>query len=706
MKQITLKHIHFQTWEGSMKNFLTKLNLAVLATVVLFLAATSSYAQDFLNNAGGTYNAADDAVIRMKNASGNFTGADQLGVDATTRIPGIVEWANDNAQDVQADLYYTSLATSGTGTKTFLGNAYILLEYLPTGGNRDYTTNSTTITYQAASGNQEIAGENTGNGTGYYILAMEAAGTKEVPTTTTTEVYQQMTHADGDLTINGTLTLADVSAASTAAIVNNNNTFNLSSGQINFSGTFTNNSASGGGVNINGGTAIYEGDYTNTDGNLTIASAATMQVQSAFTRAAGTFAFDDASNFHYTGGTQTMLGNDAVDFVSYGNFFVQGTDAKTAGGNLQINGDLTVEQEVDMDAGGSDYVLTMTDGTASYTGGVEVFGKFNRDLSTAAAGAYTYNNENTIVTFETVPTSFQLDVRQQTAPTQASDIDLTQDINRSIVADYVGSGRIESITLLWEASDEDATFTGDPTRARFTEGYDAGQPMQKLIRSGATYTRTVGADPRFVEYSGGTSDGIDLDDTFAAGGTDKQLVPGSDIIITTSAMTIVAVNDGRWTNPDTWDAGILPTAADNVEIEALVYVGIDGPAWGTLATDNTTDEATVYGADAAANSIQINDMGAGSSSALIIGNEDNGAGYVFKTALSGSSGGIDAGFVNDNVNAYTGNANDKTTGAAGIHGLYIQSVTLSSSVETPIFGTAQIDNSGVIWNWGEIELSE
>jgi hypothetical protein len=72
----------------------------------------------------------------------------------------------------------------------------------------------------------------------------------------------------------------------------------------------------------------------------------------------------------------------------------------------------------------------------------------------------------------------------------------------------------------------------------------------------------------------------------------------------------------------------LPSEDDNVEIRHMVYAGIAGPFAGTVATGNTTSEASVYGTNPAANSIIVANL---PNAAFILGNEDNGATYVFRT---------------------------------------------------------------------------
>lgn len=679
----------------------------LLAILLLFAFVSSElFSQNFTNNTGGTYQVGTSTgTIRMRASGGKFDGSAPLGTTSGTRIPGTVVWINSGGSPMTVGAggpyYYTNLGTDGTAQKDFTTDAYISGTYNPQNGNRNY--GSVTIHYDGTSA-QTIAGENSTNGGGYYGLDLTNSGAKSVATGTTVLVTNTFTHSGGALTNDGTFNLSNTAASTSTANITNNGTWNFQgTGTFSNTPTFTNNSGgAGGGVYVTGTGALTFQDFTNTSGAFQLAANTTVYLTGSITRAAGTFTFDCASNFHYSGGAQTILGNVNPDFQNYGNLFLEGTGAKTAGGDISLCEDLSVSQEIDMASGG-DYILTMlnTNGTGNvtYTGNVEVRGKFRWQNMTAST-AYTFNNTNTQVTFSSVPTWFQLDIRQQTTPTNLNNFDPTKDIRRSVTANFNGTGTISSLMIGWEATDEDGSFNGDRNLARFAEGYSSSANHDKLVRSGATYTRSVATDPRYITYSGGSGPGIDLLAS-GGGGTVNQLSDGSNIIITTTPLTIISITNGRWTNPGTWDVGLVPTANDDVEIRHVVWTGIDQAVFGGAAwTDDEIDGSNSGDAGAAANKITIGNY---TGATLVIGNQDPTMGTgerIFRTRLVAATGYGVPGIFNNNTNANSGDGDG--TSATGLNGLWVR----TPGTFTPVLGTLQLTNSGSINNRSIIEIGQ
>jgi hypothetical protein len=683
--------------------------------LVLFLAFAFSeiFAQDFTNNTGGTYQVGSGGgTIRMRSSGGKFNGTAPYG-SATNPVPGTVIWYCSNPMNVGGlhngtnylPTYYTNLGTADAGVKTFLEDVYISGTYNPQGGNRDYTANSVVVTYNGTSGNQTIAGENTGNGTGYYSLVLDGGSTKEVASGSTVTVSNTFTlqNTSGALTNNGTVTLNNTAASTADANITNNGTWNFSgTGTFASTADFTNSATgAGGGVYVNSGAGnVTFNNFANNNGAFQLASGTTVFMNGNFTQTGGTITFDCASNFHYSGGAQTILGNGA-SFASYGNLFLVGTGPKTAGGNVYVCNNLNVSQEVDMAPGANDYILTMlnTGGSAaaSYSGNVEVRGKFRWQNLTPGTN-YTFNNANTQVTFSAAPTWFQLDVRQQTTPTNLNNFQNTTDIKRSITANFTGTGTISSLSLYYEDSDKDGTFNGDENKMRFAEGYSNAANHQKLVRSGATYTRNVSAAPKYVTYSGGSGPGINLIAS-SGGGTVNELSDGSNILLTTTPMTIISVTNGRWTNPGTWDVGLVPTADDDVEIRHVVWTGIDQAVFGGSAwAADEVDGSASGDAGAAANRITIANT---SGATLVIGNQDPTMGTgerIFRTRLVAVSGYSTPGIFNENINANSGDGDGSSS--TGLNGIWVR----PSGQFTPVLGTLQLVNNGSIMNKSIIEI--
>lgn len=147
----------------------------------------------------------------------------------------------------------------------------------------------------------------------------------------------------------------------------------------------------------------------------------------------------------------------------------------------------------------------------------------------------------------------------------------------------------------------------------------------------------------------------------------------------------------------------------------MVYVGIDGPFAGTIggtdevATNNTLREFTAYGTNPAALSIRIiNDNVNWPNASLIIANEDNGAGYKFKT-----KGTVGNTFNNENTAAISGvsfpsNLAKGSYAKSNFNGLWLMygNTNWGTSTDIPTFETYQILNLGSINNEGIIEIGQ
>lgn len=661
--------------------------------------------------------------------------------------------------------YYTNLAVSDGGTtQTYQNNVFVAGTYTPTGANRNYGTY--TFTYNGTTGNQSVPGENTpGNGTGYNNLTLTGASTKSVAASTTATVsgtYDQ-DGTSGAVTNNGSVTLngsggtntiaSDLTNSSTgtwtfsstggangntiSGVITNDGTLNLgagattdsknvvngegSSGKWTFgagaftqsgSVSFTNNAGStaGNGVFLptGAGTVTLVG-FANTTGQFDAVDGTTIDLSGAFTQAGGSITFSCGANFSYTGAAQTILQNGATpSFSQYGNLTFGGTGTITAGGDVNVCKNLTVNQMANFLHTSPDYTLTMLNtgdaGSASYSGlAVELQG--NMKWKNQSSGkTYTYNNTNTTIKYETAPggTYVALDVQPNTAPTQYNNADPSQDVHRRIVATYDGTaGIISDLSLQWYASDETGAgySSANNNLIRFAEGFSSGSPDQKIVRFGASYDHTnAGSTPRYVMYNGGSSgtSSIALDGA-AGGGTVKELSSGSEIILTQAPMDVISVINGRWTNPATWDTGLEPTAADNVHVRTVVWTGIDQAVFsGSAYAVDELDGATGGDGGASANKIYVDNF---SNSCLVIGNNDASMAtakshgeYLFRTRMTNNTTFVE----NDNTNANTGDGDG--TSASGLNGIWVQTTGTSGNYFVPVLGTYTLTNNGSINN--------
>lgn len=708
----------------------------IAALAVVFLPAIyNADAQHFTNNAGGTYTASCNAVIVMKSDTGVFNGTEQLGTSSVTRIEGTVDWAATNPQTVQG-LYYTNLFLSG-GTKTIADGVHVFGEgcatplagypqltggvgYYATSGNRTYLG---TFTYDGDTP-QTIFPENGGPGSNIY-KGLDLAGNGIKNTLADVKVDSNLNvgsttalYTNGNFSLNGTGT-AD------GPISIRGGTFSTTG-----SGTFTANDSitvnPTGGLDL-GSTGIFTlatgqvlriVDSASTPGTFNMNANTAIVVNGSFENTNTTrdnMTFDCTSSFTYSSATpQTILGNSNASASNrYGKLFFAGAGVKTADGSVYTCGDTVSVSGGQIVMGSSvdgPYLLDVLATGKTYS--PIMFASANNDeyiqgrvglSGTIPTGVeFNLNNAQTRVTFDTTAslTAFELDVQPNTAPTNLSNFDNTSDVNRLVKMNFSGTGSLSDLRVGYTSSDL-ASFTGNESKLRPIEGYNASNTGQKLTGGSGLPIVSGATDPRYVELASTT--GMQLI-SGSGGGTIQQLTSGSDLVLTSRPLIFIAVNNGRWTNPGTWDEGAVPDSASNTILRALVYAGIAGPAFGTPSTNNTTPESNVYSSGIMANSIVVDSNY--TNAALIVGNEDNPNSFVFSTQLNGNVEGTEAGFYNNNATANSGDWNNKSTtpGANTVNGLFIS--TIVNSGKTAAFGAAKVINAGTIVNNGKIVVGQ
>jgi hypothetical protein len=741
-----------------MKKGLTnyKLSQGILALILLILCGVEVFAQPiphFTNNANGTYAAGTNGIIRMRGSPtdpGLFDGAVPLGAAAASRIPGRVEWVMvADGQNVQAR-WYTDLYYFG-GAKNVLADVYVFNVYDPSGGGaRTYNA----IFHYDGNGTQPVVpqvvfGEgNTAGGTNHYINVDLLDGLK---------VNNAAVYASGFLTSNAAAGLTD------------NADFTIGTGPSNCAGNITINNCVfkttlDGTMNLNAGaTVLVENTGANSmlnlmstgiftlNGTLTLQSGATpgnlnvgydaatpvaaeLDIPGTFTnqvavgsRTNMTFAATSTVDYQGAGAQAPVANNDGIPAnpkYLYGNLGFHNAGIKTPDGSMFMRGDIlnvsggnVIMGNAIADANVFNLYRSGTAPTVTYSSAnndVYIKGKM-RYYGTLPTGAMLkFNNAQTQLTFSAAPTDYQLDVIPALQPALCSDWAAATDVNRTVRAIFTGTGTISVLRVGYISTE----FTGaNESRMRFFEGYDATQPKQKITIPGFPATNSGAADPRYVNLTGGA--GINLI-AGVGGGTISEMTSNSDIIMGTSTLFITVAN-GRWTNPNTWDEGIIPSANDNALIRHLVYVGIDGPAWGTaggadeVAANNTLREVTPYPTGFAVNQVTISSDVIAlpefptpyPNACLIIGNEDNGAGYKFLTNLSGVIAGYNAGLRNFNklANAAANSGDNKNAALGDVHGLWMSTLNAGTG-NVSIFGTAMITNAGTVQNNTIIEIGQ
>lgn len=721
-----------------MKRLETKLSKLSIVLFIIALNVLVASAQNFTNNTGGTYTAACEAVVRIKSNGGQFDGSAPLGQSTANPIQGTVDWASTGAgQPVQA-LHYTNLFLSG-GTKSIPTGVYVGGSGCPT-PLPGYSVLTNGVGYYATSGDRTYVGTFYYEGTSAQTIFAENGGSTGLNRYNNLDLSGSAKTAGGATTLDGLLAVQSTATLSTnydfalgtgASTADGNITVTGGNFQTTGAGTFT--MSAGHTFDVTGGTLSLNstGHFTQ-NGTLAIGAAAAfamasgsyLDVAGAFTNADAehdNMTFDVTSTVAYTGtgaSQNVLFTSDVAAANNYGNLTFTGAATKNATGNIHTRGNVSVtggivDMGTNYDTGNSFY----TDGTG---GNKITYTSLNNDeyiqgkvvlRGTIGTGiAYTLNNAQTQVTFATAPGDFTMFSVPGVQPDNSADFDLTKDLERNVRIDYSGTaGVISTLKVGYVSSDLDGTFNGNEANLHFEEAWGDASGQRHKVSGGAGIATNSGAtDPRYVQLVTNPSMGLKLDGA-ANGGTIYTLSNNSNIVLTSKPMLFIAVNSGRWTNPNTWDEGAIPSSADNAELRTLVYAGIAGPAFGTPVENNTTPEYTKYGANPIANSITI--PTGHSNASLIVGNEDNGDGYVVKTALSGASGGINAGVYNNNATANSGDWNNKSTvpgvGGATVNGLFISSIKNGVYTVNPvIFGTAQITNAGTITNHQVIEIGQ
>ena len=690
-----------------------KQNTTILSklSILLFIIAMNvlvASAQNFTNNTGGTYTAACEAVVRIKSNTGNFDGSAQLGTTTATPIQGTVDWASTtDGQPVQA-LHFTNLFLSG-GTKSIPDGVYVggagCPDPLP-----GYAQLTGGVGYYATSGDRTYTGTFYYDGTSAQTIFAENGGSTGLNRYNNLDLSGSDKTAGGAITLDNALTVASTATLTTGSNFTVGNGASTADGNItitggNFqttgTGTFAMNTAST--FDVTGGTLSLNstGHFTE-NGSLAIGATGALALGAgSYLDVAGSFTntdlqhdnmtFDVTSTVAYTGtGTSqnVVFTSNAAPGNNYGILTFTGAATKTATGDVYSRSNVSVTGGyVDM---GSDYGTGHSFYTDATGGNKISFNSPNNDEyiqgkvvlnGTIGTGtAYTLNNAQTQVTFNTVPDcpspSFTMFVVPGVQPDNTADFDITRDLKRNVIIDYCGTaGILSNLRIGYVSSDKDATFTGLEGNMRFEEAWsDNAGDRHKVTGGAGIATNSNGIDPRYVQLVTDPTKGLLLNGA-ANGGTIYSLSQNSNIVLTSKPMLFIAVNSGRWTNPNTWDEGIYPSSTDNAELRTLVYAGIAGPAYGTVASGNTTTETSIYGANPIANSITV--PTGYTNSSLIVGNEDNGDGYVIKTALTGTSGGIAAGVYNNNATTNAGDWNVKTTTPGGgntVNGLFISSI--------------------------------
>ena len=673
--------------------------------IIRFVSSSSNFENNGTDNTGGfLYGVKNDGVFEFTNTTtGNyFTGTEALGSDAAHRVPGTVRYAATTSttptQKVQG-AYYTHLTLRGNAGKNVEDGVYVFGTYLVEGSSGNRTYNGT-FHYDGdgSLGVQTIFAENGASaGTNRYNnLDLLDNATKQIAAGDQVILDGALTHSGGMLYILGELDLGTTAQSNAPIGLDDvNAVLKTGSGQATYSGgvTVTNGTvqsdAGAGKVLIPAGATLALGNSANAQ--VSFADGTVLEIAGTFTNAYGA-----ATNLNFACGSTVIYSGAAgqtivptVETNPYGNLIATSAN-KTAGGDVYLCGELTLNSaNINMGAN----TLTMLDVSkaANFVGGLEeVIGamqrKANATYGTFAIGTdYVFNNAHTKLNFTNGTFDnddiFGFNVQPGTNPNQ---YDVTKDINRKVTWNYANTGTDWVATLEVAYLDAELPPGADESTVRF---YEASPTDVEKMSTGQPYDRTgTTATLSYVSLPGIKPTSASVDGT-----PDTYFASGNDVLLRTGPAIIYAVENGRWSNPNTWDEGAEPTPIDQVVIDGYtVHVGFTRPN-----LDNWGDDET-YPTQLAS---QVT-IGSSPNSALVFGPPEdpwtNGPKPTYYAFPSGTNIIIN----NNTVSAcYNTSSADFTTFAGNdnpANGLVV--------FEGATVRTTTITNNGLISNGGVIEV--
>lgn len=604
-----------------------------------------------IDNSSGTIQF-DGTGTEFTDETGDPAGAGALGVSDANRITGLTRYSHTGAvnQTVQSR-YYSNLNMGSAANKQFPTVVWVSNSYTVDAGSgsRDYATNSNNFIYDGTSTNsttQTILGESAAGGTnGYYNLTFDGDALKVILNGTTARssnsisvnagtsgqgiTIQGILQADtdfnqaagaGQIFVDGSVGTASLSFGSNLASIGSN--VNMISGtgaaQV-FTGTGGAQVEDGADVTVTSGTFfVNDGDLILAAGNsksftlvndptnnaIIVASGRTFTVNGGgFVNQAvvGTrtnMDFADGSAVVYNDGGQ-VVGTDVSN--PYDDIFVTGTAVGAESTTININGDVNVyDNNFDVASSSATVHMLNSAANANYGSGIEIAGVMSRDLDGTTA-TYTFNNEATTVDIDAGSANVSqvaLDVRPAT---NNSDYDAVRDVNRTINFYYTSSDTFTANILY---AYQDGTVGADENP---TGGADYENTLRGREDLGGTNTEKI-ATGTAVERNNTTSPfkTVYIQDIRRNGDTGgptvfAQVANGGLVFLRGGPTTFISINDGRWSNPGTWDEGEQPGPEDIAVIRDNVHIGYERSVDGFTTDEdvhisgftNYTDKSTI-----------------------------------------------------------------------------------------------------------------
>ncbi len=604
----------------------------IVSCALFFLGCASLLAQHFINDRTGVFLNSTGAILRFRTANGElrnenptppevrnngtieflgitnrFTGGAALGVLESLRIGGLVRYASTSAtetQQVQAR-WYSNLALAGSAAKRLPDAIYVGGEtaqtgvFTASGGFRSY---SGTFFYDNLEAQTLLGGEdyqhieiargrapkrisegtsvrtrgsfrqNASNNAGLQVYGSLEIGTDGL--------FPKTTSSAGHIEI-GTTSGVSVHSTLSAQMLINAGSLNVGVQELRvYAGLLaTRLGAASMLIETNSTLRLYAPNAS-TSGSLRLSAAGNVLTVSGTMRndlPSGTNAsFHPESTVRYNSSTTQSLMPTSLTHP-YGNLTLETSDKtvqplfgqQTATqANIAILGTLRVQSSL-VDMGNGELTMLNPSTQALFTGFAEVQGAMRRFLSSTIQ-TYTFNNAATRFTRTSgaLPRTMTLTIlpRQEPAVYEAQ-----RDVRRRLRWEWAQS---DSSTNLWtgalrlayrrEEVQPPFQAVNEPSLGMFSlPSGDAIPTPRRLGALGVERGLSSSTGFGFVEYRRLTNQM----------GTALSFVSGDELLLRGGRELVQSVQDGRWSNPSTWNIGREPDAEDSVKITHTIHIG-------------------------------------------------------------------------------------------------------------------------------------